>query len=216
MFYKGDMKLYLIRHAESIANTKGIYQGQTHDTDLSPLGKRQAEALKRRLKDKKIEALYSSPALRCLQTIRSLSEIKGLEITTHKNLLEINHGDWEGKTKEEIEKLYPRQLKIWRETPSRIQMPTGENLLEVKKRVEKSLKDIKQKNPDKSVLICSHDAVLRTILAPLLRFPLDNIWEIPLEGAAVTEISLIEERIIVLNDTEHLRGLRSDITRHAL
>ena len=40
-------KIYLVRHAESLANAQGIYQGQTYDTPLSNLGKKQAAALLR-------------------------------------------------------------------------------------------------------------------------------------------------------------------------
>ena len=52
-------KIYLIRHGESIANTLSIYQGQTYDTDLSPLGNRQVYALHDYFVGKTVSAIHA-------------------------------------------------------------------------------------------------------------------------------------------------------------
>lgn len=211
------MNLYLIRHAESIANTQGVYQGQTYDTGLSPLGKKQAAALKERLKDEQIDALYSSPSLRCVETARPLSKYQGLEIITNKNLLEISHGDWEGKTRKEIEKLFPGQLRIWKEKPNEIQMPNGENIHEVKKRVESFLEGLRKIYEQKNVLACAHDAILRIILAPILNLDYDKIWGIQLDSAAITRVAWSSPKTVIsLNDSKHLKDLLADTSKHAL
>lgn len=215
--FGGTMKLYLIRHAESIANMQGIYQGQTYNTGLSPLGKKQAEALKDQLRQKNIEAIYSSPSRRCLETVKPLSITRGLKIYQDKNLLEINHGDWEGKTKEYIKKLFPRQLKCWKVKPTEVQMPNGENIFEVKKRIEKILDELKENYREKTLLVCTHDAVIRTFLAPLLNLPLDDIFKINLATAAITTAVWTSPwSIVELNDKGHLKGALADISRHAL
>lgn len=55
-------KIFFIRHAESIANTQGIYQGQTYDTPLSPLGVRQARLLAQRLARENLSFVIASPS----------------------------------------------------------------------------------------------------------------------------------------------------------
>lgn len=65
------MRLYLIRHGETIWNEKGLWQGIA-DVPLNEKGKDQAKKLAERLK--RVDAIYSSPLKRCLETAREIAE----------------------------------------------------------------------------------------------------------------------------------------------
>ena len=93
--------IYLIRHAESIANSLGILQGQTYDTPLSPLGIRQQKALRNRMVNTKFDKILVSPLLRANQTAIGLTG----PVDLCPDILETNHGDWEGKSKNEIQQV---------------------------------------------------------------------------------------------------------------
>jgi len=64
--------IIVVRHAESVANTEGIYQGQTYDTDLSELGKKQTKALANRLNDLELRKIITSPLKRTYKTAGSI------------------------------------------------------------------------------------------------------------------------------------------------
>ena len=61
------VKLYFIRHGESLANQKDVFIGQ-YDFDLTEKGRKQAEMVADYLKDVKVDAIYSSDLLRAYHT----------------------------------------------------------------------------------------------------------------------------------------------------
>jgi len=69
---------YFVRHAK--AGSRGHWQGDDRLRPLSKKGVRQAEALIDEFKPFKIAAIYSSPFLRCVQTVEQLAADRGLEI----------------------------------------------------------------------------------------------------------------------------------------
>lgn len=71
------MKLILIRHARSIANDKKIHQGRNDewsDTSLCEIGINQAQGIAERLKNEKIDEIYSSPFKRTRETAEKIWE----------------------------------------------------------------------------------------------------------------------------------------------
>ena len=121
-------KIYLIRHAESVANTLGIYQGQTCDTDLSPLGVKQAKALAIKLKSEEFDKVYCSPLKRTLLTAQAIAGFhdRRIDVITDRNIVETNHGKWEGLRKKEIEFRWPRLYRLWHIDPENVKFPAGE------------------------------------------------------------------------------------------
>ncbi len=85
------MRLILVRHAESKANAEGINQGQKIDTSLSKLGIRQAKQVAQRLKDEKIDIIYSSDLKRAKETSEQINKFHKLKIIYDKRLREKDH-----------------------------------------------------------------------------------------------------------------------------
>lgn len=69
---------YFVRHAK--AGSRGYWQGDDRLRPLSKKGVKQAEAFVDLFKPFKISAIYSSPFLRCAQTVEPLASDRGLEI----------------------------------------------------------------------------------------------------------------------------------------
>ena len=88
-------KIIVVRHAQSLANEKGIFIGHM-DMDLSELGKKQAELLGKYLLDKAfpIDVIYSSDLSRAMKTAEPTAITHGLEIIPDARLREICGGDW--------------------------------------------------------------------------------------------------------------------------
>ena len=116
---------YFVRHGATAWNVEGRVCGST-DVPLSDLGRRQAQLLAKRLNSISVEAIYSSPLQRALETARLICEAMGREPVLDVRLTELNYGTWEGMTFEEIERATPALYRAWDENPADLAPPGGE------------------------------------------------------------------------------------------
>lgn len=209
--------IYLVRHAESFANVQGIYQGQTYDTDLSECGTLQAQALAKLFQSISISQIIASPLKRTMQTAASVALSKQLTVQAESQIIETNHGDWEGKHKDVIKKTWPWIYKKWTRFPSSTKFPQGEHFLETQKRVL-GWWQLFCRAVTVDTLVVSHDNIIRIIVARILNRKLNKIWKFHLQPTAITEVSVIKEKIVLvsLGDSKHLEGLEVDLSMHAL
>jgi len=212
-------KIIAVRHAESVANSQGIYQGQTYDTDLSELGKKQAEALAKKAKDVGINRIISSPLKRTYQTAIVISRACNCPIEISELITETNQGEWEGRDKKKIESLYPDIYNTWLTKPSQSVFPKGEAFTQTLARIELFLHTVGLTD---NTLLVTHDNVLRIMVTLANGWTLDDIWMHNIEPAALNffEINKVggksKLKVLELNRNEHLGNLRSDIKKHAL
>ena len=90
------MKLYLIRHGQTVWNLEGRFQGW-NDSALSEKGISNAKALRERLKDISFYEVYASPVGRAMTTAHIVSGLEMDKIIPDENLREINLGSWQGR-----------------------------------------------------------------------------------------------------------------------
>ena len=212
-------KIIVVRHGESVANGGGVYQGQSHDTDLSDLGAKQAKALAVRIKDFSVKKIISSPLRRTYQTALEISRVLECDIEIRNEIIETNHGAWEGKSKDWILQNHKELYNTWLSKPSEALFPEGERFLETVQRVEKflHLSDFEQ-----DTVIVSHDNIVRILTALAHGDHIDAIWSYKIEPAAINlfEINRIggkkKLRPLKINDIEHLKNLRANLRNHAL
>ena len=210
-------RLILVRHGETTWNVSGHYQGRT-DTDLSDRGRRQASALARRLRSVHLDAIYSSPLRRALDTVEQVAGDAGREVLVECGFTEIEHGLWGGLHRSEVEERYGETLRLWLENPTLADVPGAESLEEVRSRVYEAISRTLEKHPGQTILICTHDAVLKVLITSALGLGLDSFWAIQIDNAS---ISILEHdgqraRLVLLNDTCHLGEEQSDSRGQAL
>lgn len=173
------MKVYVVRHGVTELNKKGIINGHIDDP-LAKEGIEQAKAVALIL-PKTIKRIYSSSLGRAKQTAEIINEQFNVPITFHDELKEVNFGFLNGKTfLPEYKKRHVAQDYDWR--------PSGECFEDVRKRVLKILKIVRDENKDGEALIVGHGGTIRlmTLLesgktlesienASLFTFDLDKI-----------------------------------------
>src|SRR5688572_13452490 len=120
------MILYCVRHGESAFNAEGRIQGQTN-VPLSELGRRQSQAVAAALGRLPIEAVFSSPLERALETARPVAEALGLTVRIDERLMEINAGIFQGKVWNEIQAAHPREAQRWLAHDPDFVIPGGES-----------------------------------------------------------------------------------------
>lgn len=194
-----------MRHAESTWNLTGRYQGRI-DTELSEQGQEQARLLAESLGSIHLDAIYSSPLRRALHTAIAIGLPQNLDIQIESDLTEIDHGAWNGLLRSEVEKRYGPLLQQWLVSPSKVRMPRGESLGDVSVRANRSLVRILKVYPEGTAVICSHNAVLKVIIAASIGIDLDRFWVMGIDNASVSilEFGDRRSRLLCLNDTCHL------------
>ncbi len=160
------MMLIIVRHAQTDWNAQKKMQGQ-RDNPLNEEGIRQTKELAKALSGTKIDKIYSSDLKRCISTAREIARDRKIEILARAGLREIDLGDMEGKTQEEMKEKhewYENRKKDKYNSP----FPNGESYADVEKRVAPVLKEIQQENRDSTVAIVAHECANRVIIGKLL------------------------------------------------
>ncbi|HEY9014349.1 MAG TPA: histidine phosphatase family protein [Gemmatimonadales bacterium] len=193
----------LIRHATCDPVGRAI-AGRAPGVHLNATGRSQADRLAERLSSLRLEALYSSPLERALETARPIARSQGLSVETLEGLNEIEFGEWTGKSLEELD-----PLPTWRAfngSRSTARIPGGENMAEVLSRAREELDRLRQIHPGPARLVAavSHGDVLRAILTHALGMSLDYMQRLEVDPASVSVLSWEEygTRVIQTNVTE--------------
>lgn len=191
------LKVYLLRHGETPMNADGNrYCGRT-DVELTEKGIKQANNVKEQVKDIKFDAVYSSPLLRASATAEIAAP--GSKIIKDERIIEVDFGNWEGKTREEFIAEDPESWKKWNEDPNIAKAgATGETAKEVVDRVNSFFEELRNKYPNGKVMVVGHNGINRLYLASKLSMDLKNYRRILQENSAVTLFTLDEENEIQL------------------
>jgi broad specificity phosphatase PhoE len=164
-------ELLLVRHGQSTANAKGIWQGQM-DFPLSEKGRAQASLAGHGLSGEPFEGLYSSPLSRAFETAEIIRNRVGFEgeVVPVEGLSERNGGILEGHIWAEQEQRNPELAKKFLAIPEeeRWALVGAETDEEVIARFEEALSSIRALHPGGGrIVVVSHGGVMRAFLREL-------------------------------------------------
>ena len=158
------MKLYIIRHAETEYNKKGIIQGSEVDSDINEVGDTQAKLFYEYYKDVNFDKIYVSNLKRTFQTIRRFTE-NGTEYEKLKEFNEISWGVNQGKS-DDLED-YSKLIETWLAGNLDNKFEEGESPNEMSLRLVKGFNKVLEDNY-KTVLLCIHGRALRILLSKII------------------------------------------------
>ncbi|MCL5062684.1 MAG: alpha-ribazole phosphatase [Nitrospiraceae bacterium] len=187
--------LYLIRHGETEGSEVKRYKGSI-DVPLSEKGIRQIKRASDFIKDK-LTAVYCSPLSRALKSAEIISEPHGLKPVVIHGIRERSFGIWEGMSFDEIKEKYPEEFEAWAGNPLKYSPIEGESTIEVRDRVIRALDMILNNHNDEHIAIIAHGGVNRIILCHIMGIPLENIFRIEQDFAAVNIIEFWEKYQVV-------------------
>lgn len=183
------MKLFIIRHGESEANAKGIHQGQRIDTSLSKLGRSQAKKLAKRLKNEKIEVIYTSDLKRAKETAEEINKFHQVKLISDRRLREFDMGDfteienkWEIFQKYKEEESKKKSIERYKVSP-----PNGESEWQHFLRVEEFLGDLLKTNY-KSIVVVAHGGTNKIFFGLTNYTSREKMYEIPQKNTCLNEL----------------------------
>lgn len=200
-------KIYIVRHCEAMGNVLRIFQGHT-DLDISELGAKQLEYLRKRFSNIGIDKVISSPLLRARKTAKAVIGSRKIPLEINDGLIELHAGIAEGKPFEETFAKYPILADIWFNHPQDFEPEGGEKMKNAYNRIWDTIKLIAKENKDKTIVCATHGGVIRCLNCRLLKNDINLLNDIPL--ADNTAVSLIEFdddmncKINFFNDVSHL------------
>ena len=201
------MRLLLARHGQSLWNEVRKFQGGT-DVELSTLGRRQAEALGRAVRGRRLAAVYASPLQRALETATIALQGTRLPIVAVDELRELSLGEWEGRTVDEVSARDGDPYRQWVRAPHDCPPPGGEALPAVCDRVLRAIDRIAAAHPNgDDVLVVAHGGVISVYACHLLGCSFNTLWRLRVDNCSLTTVE--PPRIVTLNDTSHLSDMGS-------
>lgn len=155
---------------------------------LSRMGTLQAQRVAKIVPLLEIDAIYSSPLKRSVQTAHVLSKGTNLPVKIDPDLTEFAFGRWQGRTFDEIvkDKTYHRFLK----NPLKTRVPGGETIRDVQKRGLRALRRAIENFPGGRLLFVSHGDVIRAIVCHFLRLPLEEFRRLRIDNGSLTALEV--------------------------
>lgn len=184
------MKIYIVRHGQTIWNEEGRMQG-AKNSNLTEKGIEEAKKLHDHIRNINFDRIYVSPLGRTLETMDHVKGSLDIPVTILDEIQEMNFGKFEGESLEELRKTYPDDMyNLW-ENPRGYINETGESYEELFARVGLGLeKIIQNKAREENVLVITHGVVISTILTILKNKDMGEIWETPV--VKNTSLSIVE------------------------
>jgi broad specificity phosphatase PhoE len=159
------MNIFLVRHGETDHNKNRIIMGHL-PTPLNETGKQQATILAKELKDKGIQAIYSSDLVRAVETAEIIKSELGVSVNYSESLREHTVGDLDGVSVDEL----LVELDSVKEFDEIMVKHKGEITKDFMDRVWEGFQEIARENKEKEqILIVSHGGCIRTIIARILQ-----------------------------------------------
>lgn len=183
----------LIRHGDT--DLPDRVPGRAPGVHLSRTGLDQAALLAQKLNNLKIDCIYSSPLERTLETAAPIAEMKGLLIIPDDHFIEIDFGEWTGKSFDELENDFGwKQFHFFR---NGCVIPKGELMVQVQSRMIAGIQKICNRHSGETIAVISHNDPIKSVIAYYLGISLDLFLRIEISTASVSIVSIFENSVVV-------------------
>ncbi len=175
--------------------------GRLKAVHLNEEGRNQAKHLAERLRAVPIQAIYSSPIERAIETAEPLAQIQQLEVAVHQDLIELDFGEWTGAAIQDLES--DHRFQLFNTFRSATQIPSGEWMSSAQVRMVNCLQELCCRHPDQTIAVVSHGDLIKAAVAHYAGIHLDLFQRIEIDPASVSIIEVYPEtaRIKLLNGT---------------
>jgi broad specificity phosphatase PhoE len=167
--------ILFIRHAET--DMAGTFCGHSNPP-INARGRQQIQQLRSALDGEEIECIFTSDLERAASTAGALADAFGVPCITKPSLREIDFGNWEGLTWQQI----PEENKVfarrWTEAFPDLSAPGGESFADFETRVIAEATEIFNSKDRRQAAIVTHGGVMRVVLQTMCGVAENQAWEL--------------------------------------
>lgn len=205
-------RIILIRHGESEANEKGIFVGYSN-SKLTERGHKQAElTAKYVVAAYPIDVVYSSDLARAYATGKAVADALGVNIKKEEGLREINGGEWEEVSFDELVTRYAEDYGTWLTDIGHAKCTGGETVKQLRESVKNTIERIICENEGKTIVVVTHGTPIRALQCLWSGLSLDEMKDIPwVSNASVSVAECTEQdiRFTQISYDAHMGKLRT-------
>ena len=175
--------LHLVRHGSHGRLDRQLC-GRMEGVELSADGRAEVGRIAQRLRREAPAALYASPLQRCRETAHDIAEVLGLPVQDDAGLIELDFGEWTGRSFDEL-RADPR-WEPWNTRRTQHRPPGGESLGECQMRAVRAIEAIRAAHPDGAVVLVTHSDVVKALACHWLGLNLDFYSRFEVGPASLT------------------------------
>jgi broad specificity phosphatase PhoE len=179
--------IFLVRHGQTALNAEGRFRGR-RDVPLDDRGLVQAADASHQLVGTDVEAVYTSPLLRTVQTAEVIALACGVGIIKTDDLIDLDHGTWEGLTADGAAERDPEAFDRFRRSPRNAAAPGGERVADVEARVLTALRSMADRHEGATIAAITHEIPIRLVVASVAGIDDEAFWEVVVPTGSVTRI----------------------------
>ena len=173
---------FLLRHGETAWNKRRRVIGRL-EVPLNRVGLEQSRRMAKLLADLQLDAIYTSPLRRAVQTAEIVARRNGRTVIPDQNLTEFAFGRWAGHRYDDL--IRSPRYRRFLTAPLTTQVPGGETIRDVQRRAVAAVKRAVREFPRGRILLVSHGDVIRAILCHYLRLPLGEFRRLRVDNGAL-------------------------------
>jgi probable phosphoglycerate mutase len=204
-------RVLLVRHGATTSTADDRFAGSS-DVELSSEGIAMLTKLSQRLAGARIDAAYSSHLRRAVDSAAIVARPHGITPVARPDLREIDHGHWEGVPHKEVEQKFAAEYAAWSADPLNTTIPGGESGRDVLDRARAAMGMIVREHAGQTVLVVSHKATNRLLLADWLGFDPRRYRDRLAQDLACLNVILFRgvsgPHVQVVNDTSHYATIK--------
>jgi probable phosphomutase (TIGR03848 family) len=199
--------LLLVRHGSNDW-VHGRLAGRLAGVHLNEAGRQQADAVSTRLGELPIEAVYTSPLDRTIETAQAIATPRNLPLRVIEQVQEVDYGEWQGA---ELKELYKHDL--WPGVqfyPSGTRFPNGETLGEAQNRMVAALDMLRGRHPKGMIVVVSHADIIKLAIAYYIGMHIDLFQRLEIGTCSVTALAFTKmgPRLLAFNELGNLEHLK--------
>lgn len=177
----------LIRHGQTDSSLNNKLCGRT-DEPLNNNGIHEVKRLITFLDARnKPDIIITSPLIRAKQTAQIITNKYNLTPIESEELREIDFGDWEGLTFNEIKNKQPDEFIKWIKHPDKFTPTDGESIINLNKRINNFMNKVLNNSEENSILyLITHGGPIRSVLINALKIPPSLYWNIKIPHGSAT------------------------------
>ena len=198
------MKIYFVRHGETIWNKEKKIQGRS-DIPLNEYGIELGQITAEALKNIPFDIVYSSPLIRAKETAEILVKNRNLEIHEDMRLVEMCFGEGEGESLPEIHAHSEMKLHDFIHNPGQYTPPLGgETFEELYNRCKNFIEEVIIPSEKKynTMLVVGHGALIRGMIHYINNRPTKDFWIVTHKNCSVTIADCIDGKFTLLEEAK--------------